>query len=351
MSNVKYHFAKNSFGEIIDIKDVQKGEKATFYCIECGDEMSAVLGDKREHHFRHKNSKCSYESYLHKLGKERLKKLFDESDKLEIHCNFSFKCNDNCVLNCLEKINHSVKIIPRILDLKILYDKCEVEKEYKGFIADLLLSNSKIPNLEPLFLEISHTHDCEQEKLDSGIKIIELKVKDDRDLKFKLPLEESDRRLNFKDRNIRFYNFCHKPSYLLFRCCVSKPKDGIVECSFKTINCSDSDRHDNYKNFLDITVDRDDEDNLRKFLPQILLVDNQQIFINNGVRTINKSVHCLNCYHSTQNCRDFIRWKNSRYSFDRLRLENLPYMCQYFKVHAFGTPPFPYKIWKNPDFK
>lgn len=350
MSNVKYHFARNSFGEIIDIKDVQKGEKTTFYCIECGDEMSAVLGDKREHHFRHKNSKCSYESYLHKLGKEHLKKLFDESEKFEIHNCVEFKCDKNCELNC-KKRNSLPELIYIQNDLKSLYDKCEVEKEYKGFIADLLLTSSKNPDIDPIFLEISHTHDCEQEKLDSGIKIIELKVKDDRDLKFKLPLEESDRRLNFKDRNIRFYNFCHKPSYLLFRCCVSKPKDGIVECSFKTINCYDSDRHDNYKNFLDITVDRDDEDKLRKFLPQILLVDNQQIFINNGVGTINKSAHCLNCYHSTQNCRDFIRWKNSRYSFDRLRLENWPYRCQNFRYTAFGTPPFPYKIWKNPDFK
>ena len=36
-----------------------------YYCVGCGGEMSAVLGDKREHHFRHKEAHCSWESYLH----------------------------------------------------------------------------------------------------------------------------------------------------------------------------------------------------------------------------------------------------------------------------------------------
>ncbi len=312
--------------------------------------MTPVIGLKKQPHFRHKKDIHSYESYLHKLAKERLKELFDTSEKFEIYNCVEYRCDKNCELYCKMR-NSQPTYCNSTRDLKLTYDKCEIEKEYKGFIADLLLTSSKNPDIDPIFLEISHKHDCEQEKLDSGIKIIELKVKDDRDLKFKLPLKESDRRLNFKDRNIRFYNFCHKPSYSLFRCCVSKPKDGIVECLFETINCYNSDSHNNYKNFLDITVDRDDEDNLRKFLPQILLVDNKQIFINNGVRTINKSVHCLNCYHSTRNCRSFIKYKNSRRIDDHRKLEYLPYSCPYFKVQAFGTPPFPYKIWKNPDFK
>ena len=338
MSNVKYHFARNSFGEIIDIKDVQKGEKTTFYCIECGDEMSAVLGDKREHHFRHKNSKCSYESYLHKLGKERLKKLFDESEKFEIHCNVSYKCNVDCELNCREKISHSVKIIPQIFDLKFFYDKCETEKEYKGYVADLLLSSSKFPNLAPLFLEIAYKHDCEQEKLDSGIKIIEFKINDDSDLDFTLPLKEEFNK-PIKDRKIRFYNFNYNymPDIMLFRVAGYKGSDGIIRHKIGEIECKYLNGH--YSKFMfDITVRKEDKKQLGSLLPIILF--------NNGIKFMwcpycQKFNYCTAIENNTR--RIYIKnYENKDIWYQR------PYQCPQYK-YQFKYSQFPYKIWKNPD--
>lgn len=70
---VKFHNATDSEGNIINIADVKKGHRAKqYYCVGCGKDMSAVLGEKREHHFRHKEAVCSWESYLHKLGKKFL---------------------------------------------------------------------------------------------------------------------------------------------------------------------------------------------------------------------------------------------------------------------------------------
>lgn len=68
------------------------------------------------------------------------------------------------------------------VDLKKLFDTCEEEVSYNGFRADLMLSSKEYTEREPIFLEISVTHDCEPEKLASGVQIIELKIADEKDV-------------------------------------------------------------------------------------------------------------------------------------------------------------------------
>ena len=218
---IKFHNATDTDGKIIHIDEVTKENRAEhYYCVGCGGEMSAVLGDKREHHFRHKEAHCSWESYLHKLGKMRLKQRFETQKEfvvkyfVEQHCDKSIGCklepiyiNKKC--NCRELIT---------LDLKKLFDTCEEEVAYKGYRADLMLSSKEHPEREPIFLEISVTHDCEAEKLASGIQIIELKITDEKDVL--RPLVEEDSlfgRTNPEspyDFNalppIRFFNFKRK---------------------------------------------------------------------------------------------------------------------------------------------
>ena len=78
MYMITFHNATDIDGRIIHIDEVTKDNRAEhYYCVGCGGEMSAVLGEKRDHHFRHKEAHCSWESYLHKLGKMRLKQRFD----------------------------------------------------------------------------------------------------------------------------------------------------------------------------------------------------------------------------------------------------------------------------------
>ena len=90
---ITFHNATDADGHIIHIDEVTRENRAEhYYCVGCGEEMSAVLGDKREHHFRHKEAHCSWESYLHKLGKKRLKERFDSQKEfiikyfVEHHC-------------------------------------------------------------------------------------------------------------------------------------------------------------------------------------------------------------------------------------------------------------------------
>lgn len=249
---ITFHNATDTDGHIIHIDEVTKDNRAKhYYCVGCGGEMSAVLGDIREHHFRHKEAHCSWESYLHKLGKMRLKQRFDTQKEfvvkyyVEYHCDKSKGCK-------LEPIYRSEKCNRRelvALDLKKQFDTCEEEVSFNGFRADLMLSSKEHPERVPIFLEISVTHDCEPEKLASGIQIIELKIADEKDAL--RPLVEEDslfERTNSEhpyDFNalppIRFFNFKRKfeTARPLDRFWVSQDDKGILRgnCIRDNLNC------------------------------------------------------------------------------------------------------------------
>ena len=246
---IKFHNAIGTDGHIIHIDEVTKENRAEhYYCVGCGGEMSVVLGDKREHHFRHKEAHCSWESYLHKLGKMRLKQRFDTQKEfvikyyVEHHCDKAKGCK-------LEQIYRDKKCNCRELiaiDLKKLFDTCEEEVIYKGYRADLMLSSKEHPEREPIFLEISVTHDCEAEKLASGIHIIELKIADEKDVL--RPLIEEDSlfgRVNpeqpYDLPPIRFFNFKRKfeTARPLERFWVAKDDKGVLRgnCTQDDLTC------------------------------------------------------------------------------------------------------------------
>ena len=215
---ITFHNATDKDGHIIHIDEVTRENRAGhYYCVGCGEEMSAVLGDKREHHFRHKEAHCSWESYLHKLGKMRLKERFDSQKEFIIKYFVEHRCDKSkgCKLETIYKDQKCNRREQVAIDLKKLFDTCEEEVTYKGYRADLMLSSKEHPEREPFFLEISVTHDCEPEKLASGIQIIELKIADEKDVL--RPLVEEDSLFGRSNPQqpydfnalppIRFYNF------------------------------------------------------------------------------------------------------------------------------------------------
>lgn len=215
---ITFHYATDTDGHIIHINEVTRENRAEhYYCVVCGEEMSAVLGDKREHHFRHKEAHCSWESYLHKLGKLRLKERFDSQETFFIKYYIEHRCDKSkgCKLEPIYKNQKCNRREQTVIDLKKLFDTCEEEVTYKGYRADLMLSSKEHPEREPIFLEVSVTHDCEMEKLASGIQIIEIKIVDERDVLRPLVEEEnlfvrsnSQRPYDFDALPpIRFYNF------------------------------------------------------------------------------------------------------------------------------------------------
>ena len=113
---VQYLYAKDTTGTLVDISDVSSANRIKYYCPSCGMEMSAVLGEKIEHHFRHKGNSCSYESYLHKISKLLLKWRFDNYPTFEIAFNATQGCHK---MKCpLRNATCNDKKILRKIDLK-----------------------------------------------------------------------------------------------------------------------------------------------------------------------------------------------------------------------------------------
>lgn len=267
---ITYHNAIAQNGQIVHIDDVSKEKRDEhFYCAGCQSEMIPVLGDVREHHFRHKGKLCSKETYLHQLGKILLKEKFDTQKEFVIKYYGNLCCNktENCKLLSIGnniKCNHKV-LLSR--DLKKDYDTCEVEVTYNGYRADLILYSKEHPNLNPLFIEISVTHDCEQAKIHSDIQIIEIKIDNEEDLS--LPLVEEDNMLlqlgndnpyEFYESlpHVRFYNFQRQvdKERPLDRFWVSRDEKGYLRGNTKwyDLNCKNVDNSHRDDSLFEVAI-------------------------------------------------------------------------------------------------
>ena len=129
--------------------------------------------------------------------------------------------------------------------MKKEYDTCEEESYHNGFRADLKLSNSQHPEKEPIFLEIAVKHECDEKKIKSGIKIIELKINSEQDVLCPLIESEYSEKVSAVPRHrqnmvqaqpeIRVYNFekTRMSNYLLYRFGLFYDVDGLLkyECN------------------------------------------------------------------------------------------------------------------------
>lgn len=210
----KYPFAINDDGKPIYIGEVtRENRRHTHYrCYGCGAELFPVLGDKREHHFRHeKDAICDPNKYLHEYAKAAIKRRFEESDKFEVTYEAARKCRLRNSCELADKFGFPECEADGLytIDLKRYYDTCTEEEGYykelpggkKKYIADLYLSNSQEPNKPPVCIEVWVTHECTEEKKINGGHIIEIKINKEEDAQ--RPIAES------KDKNlpIRFYGF------------------------------------------------------------------------------------------------------------------------------------------------
>ncbi|MCQ2740389.1 MAG: hypothetical protein MJ237_09245 [bacterium] len=182
-----YRYAYNQDKKLIDIYSLTKEERdiSIFVCLGCGKPMQAVLGKQRQY-FRHihieDDATCNGETYLHLLAKYKIKELFDTRDNFEIGFCQTKRCTqyDNCPFQNEDSCQQKECYV--VYDLKILYDTCELEKCIDGKCADILISSSKLPKRKPVLIEIFVSHVCDAEKLSTGLKIIEIPIRNERDV-------------------------------------------------------------------------------------------------------------------------------------------------------------------------
>lgn len=184
MKLIEHRFAKTGDGRHIDIREVDPDNRhgfGDFFCIGCDGRMVAALGQKVVHHFRHKHDapNCSRESYLHNTAKHVLAKAISDAiatgktyPLLRPQDGFCDHQADILGEPCDRPVG------PQTIDLAQFFDTVEIERGIDGFVADVLLSGTA----GHMLLEIEVTHACEPEKIDSGLKIVEVKIEDEDDI-------------------------------------------------------------------------------------------------------------------------------------------------------------------------
>lgn len=213
-NNYTYPYAINEDGKPVHIEEITKENRhdCHYHCYGCGAELFPVLGDIREHHFRHeKGSTCDPNKYLHEFAKAEIKKKFDESDSFVVKYQAHQKCKkaDKCDFYKQYHWPECEREGLYAVDLKQFYDTCTSEKGYyqelpdgkKRYVADLFLSHSQKPENKQVCIEIWVTHECTEEKKQNGGKIIEIKIAKESDV-FRDIIESDD-----EDLPIRFFKF------------------------------------------------------------------------------------------------------------------------------------------------
>ena len=145
MAELKYTYALDKNENCIGIGNAQKGIE--YRCPHCKGEMVVKEGSIKVKHYAHKirPQNCSYETYLHALAKKRIEEWFNSDSALNISFRTKDRCSnfEHCLWNHDDYTSYCEKKSSRSFNLKNYYNVITREKTYKGFRADLLLSDSE----------------------------------------------------------------------------------------------------------------------------------------------------------------------------------------------------------------
>ena len=181
------HYALDDTNALIEIHNTDKSERSTFRCPYCKQELIAKRGKKNEWHFAHKenNDICSYENYLHTMAENKILEWYNNSDEVWLTLPNTRKCCDYKICKWYNDDDCCAKDFSEPYNLKKTYQTAVLEKTFsigdKIFRADICLCSDKCPN-DPIFIEVCVTHRCTEEKLNSGIRIIELDIQSEKDV-------------------------------------------------------------------------------------------------------------------------------------------------------------------------
>ena len=207
-----YSFALSEDSKLISAVSATKEHK--YFCPYCKSPMILRRGSVRKAHFAHKSDaseKCSYDNYLHKTAEIRIKECFDTASEFNIIFSSKTTCNvTSCPVNMKNRCSWYA---PKSVDIKKFYDTCSIEKGIDRFVADLILTSSTHPNREPIIIEIFVTHKSSQEKIDSGFRIIEIKIASEEDIENIVESRSIEEKIVHKSEwsdgvdMVKFYNF------------------------------------------------------------------------------------------------------------------------------------------------
>lgn len=256
MKDIEYKYCVDGDNNLICIDEITKENydhqyKGNLFCLQCGNGMTAKVGKIKEHHFAHKvNCACDGESYLHKLAKELFKQSFNSASFFPLKYYTNVTCDSTL---CPYKKDECKIRKQKTINLKDLYQHCNIEEEIKdqegnSYIADILLTSDN-KDIKPILVEIYVMHECSEQKKNSGLQIVELKIDMEDDilqLQRKCAIEEGG--------SVRLYNFERNIKEPLATSITRYVYNSNGTSSLKNISCKDANKVYDENSLLEFNI-------------------------------------------------------------------------------------------------
>lgn len=182
---VQYAFALDGDNILTHISEAKRSHSYT--CPGCHNCLKPVLGDVNAKHYRHIEECCSLETYLHKAAKQAFfqcyKHAINTNKPMVLELERSVSCIGPRIGLLGNKAVQCSKLVSARYNLTQFFDQVDLEKRDKntGLQPDVMLTDSS--GKRCCYIEICVTHPCTQEKIDTGIPILEFKVQSADDIK------------------------------------------------------------------------------------------------------------------------------------------------------------------------
>jgi len=204
-TSATYVYALDSTDTLVQICDAQRNVK--YKCPGCKRKLLPIKGEVRAAHFRHDNATCSYESYLHNAAKIAFCNAFNTAKNNAKPVILQLVRQIICStpkMKFIKNKSNCTSTIDANYNLTALFDLAELEKydNNTALIPDVLLSSYDTNKY--CYFEVCVTHACSQNKIDSGVPIIEIHVSCEEDIQFIKGLNFSvyDPRLTLHNFNV-----------------------------------------------------------------------------------------------------------------------------------------------------
>lgn len=172
--------------DIITIDDVKMESRHNhkYLCPNCRQEMITVMGEYRQHHFRHLGTVCDRDSFLHSLAEQAFYNEFAhclaQNKPFYLKYYEPIQCNKACVLK--DHVNCKEHYISKVVDLTkaypVIYKESRVDLDGHFRRPDILLSSV---DGHQLWIEIWVSHKTDEEKLKDS-SILEIKIRNENDV-------------------------------------------------------------------------------------------------------------------------------------------------------------------------
>ncbi|WP_229685480.1 competence protein CoiA family protein [Pseudomonas asuensis] len=213
-SSIQYAYALNGQGTLTHISDALRSH--TYTCPGCKSPLTPVLGEINAKHFRHSEECCALETYLHKCGKEaffyRYQQALSRAVPISLELERRVSCNGARLALVRDKTSQCLESVPARYNMTKFFDLAELEKRDRttGLQPDVMLRDTA--GKRRCYIEICVTHPCSQEKIDTGIPILEFKVQSAADIQMLLSGSYST-----KDKRLNAFNW-RPPSQVVDSC-------------------------------------------------------------------------------------------------------------------------------------